>query len=129
MAINENLAITNVSVNYDALFVTGSGYPIVNDALTIVSGAGVLTRGTVLGVITASGKATKVDSTKADGSQTAYAILSSDVDATTADVVAPVYLTGEFNGDAMVFGGTDTITTHKAALRKIGIFIKSAQPA
>ena len=128
MPMTENLTVTSAAVSYDNLFVTGSGYPIVTDSLTIASGSN-LVRGTVLGVITTGGKAAKVDSTKSDGSQTAYAILAQDTDATSADVVAPVYLTGEYNGNALVFGGTDVVATHKSALRKIGIFIKTALPA
>ncbi|AIF51250.1 head decoration protein [Pelosinus sp. UFO1] len=120
--MNENLAITTTSMTYDNLIVAGT-FPIVTDALTTASGNS-YKRGTVLGVITTSGKAVKVDSSKTDGSETAYAILSQDVDATSADTVAPVYLTGEFNSDALIFGGTDTQATHKSALRKIGIFIK-----
>lgn len=121
--MNENLAVTSASMTYDNLIVSGT-FPIVTDTLTIASGQN-LTRGTVLGVVTIGGEAVKVDSTAVDGSGVAYAILCQDTDATLADVVAPVYLTGEFNGDALVFGGTDTKATHKNALRKIGIFIKT----
>jgi hypothetical protein len=127
MSVNENFSPTYDSFTRDNLFASGSGFPIAVDYLTIASGAS-LTRGTVLGIITASGKAAKVNSANTDGSQTAYAILCQDTDASAADVVAPVYLTGEFNGNSLVFGGTDTTATHKAALRKIGIFIKSALP-
>jgi hypothetical protein len=126
--MNENLAVTSASVTYDNLFVVGSSFPVVIDAVTIASGNS-LKRGTVLGIVTASSKAVAVDSSKTTGEQTAYAILANDTDASSADIIAPVYLTGEYNGDALTFGGTDTKTTHKAALRKIGIFIKSAQPA
>jgi len=121
--MNENLAVTSTSMTYDDLIVSGT-FPIITDSLVIASGNN-LTRGTVLGVINASGKGVAVDSTKSDGSQVAYAILTQDTDATLADVLAPVYLTGEYNGDAMIFGGTDTKATHKSALRKIGIFIKT----
>lgn len=121
--MNENLAVTSASKTYDDLIASGV-FPIITDTITIKSGSNLL-RGTVLGIITATGKAIKVDSTAGDGSAVAYAILCQDTDATSADVVAPVYLTGEFNGDALIFGGTDTKATHKNALRKIGIFIKT----
>lgn len=126
--MNENLSVTSESVTYDDLFVTGSGFPVVVDYVTIASGNN-YKRGTVLGIVTASEKAVAVDSTKETGEGSAYAILASDTDATAADIVAPVYLTGEYNGNALIFGGTDTVATHKVALRKIGIFVKSAQPA
>lgn len=74
----------------------------------------------------ASPKVKKVDSTAVDGSQHPHAVLSFAVDATSADAVGTVWLTGEFAGAALVFGGTDTTATHKAALRDLGIYIKSA---
>lgn len=125
--MNENLAITTESVTYDNLFVTGSGFPVVTSYVTIASGNN-YKRGTILGIVTASDKAVAVDSTKNTGEESPYAILANDTNATSADTVAPVYFTGEYNGAALTFGGTDTIAKHKVALRKIGIFVKSAQP-
>lgn len=101
----------------------GNVSPVVTETATIA--AGNLTKGTVLGLITANGKLAIVDSTKSDGTQTPYAILAEATDASGGDKVAPVYLTGEFNQAALVFGGTDTYATHKAAARKIGLFFKS----
>ncbi len=59
---------------------------ISRDAITIVSGAGVLAPGTVLGKITASGKYKPATATGSDGGQTAVAVLVCGVDATSADV-------------------------------------------
>ena len=126
--MNENYSVSSESVSYDNLFVTGSGFPVVIDYVTIASGHN-YARGTVLGIVTASGKAVAVDSSKNTGEESVYAILANDTDATSADIAAPVYLTGEYNKAALTFGGTDTATTHQVALRKIGIFVKSAQPA
>lgn len=103
----------------------GNVAPVVADKGLIVSGAGALTRGTVLGLVTASGKLTIVDSSKSDGTETPYAVLAEDVDATSADKTCAVYLTGEFNIDKLVFGGSDTAATHKVNARKIGIFFKN----
>ena len=108
----------------DNLF-AGNVAPVVADIATIVSGAGILTRGTVLGLVTLSGKLTIVDSSKSDGTQLPYAVLAENVDATSADKDCGVYLTGEFNNDKLVFGGTDTAATHKVNARKIGIFFKN----
>lgn len=121
--MNENLAVTTESLAYDQLHVAGNGFPIVTDSLLIASGQKLL-RGTVVGVQTNGNKGAKVDSSKSDGTQIPYAIVAQDVDATLADSMALVYLTGEFNGAALIFGGSDTIATHKAALRRIGLFIK-----
>lgn len=61
---------------------------ISHDAVTIVSGAGILQPGTVLGKITATGKYKAYDNDAADGSETAAGILFSLVDAASADVSA-----------------------------------------
>lgn len=113
---------------YDNL-IAGSAMPAVPGTETIVSGAGELARGTVLGMVTASGKLTIVNSTKDDGSQTVYAVLAEAVDATAADVVAAVYYTGEFNEASLVFGGTDTADDHRVAARKVGVFFRKAVSA
>jgi hypothetical protein len=95
-------------------------FPLVTDGGVIASGEGVLTRGTVLGVITASGKYAAYDDAAVDGSEEPAAILAVDVDATSADVLASVYLTGEFRADALT--GYDAAI--KAALRALSIFVK-----
>lgn len=94
---------------------------------TIVSGAGALPRGRVLGKITASGKLTSVDSTKSDGSEKPYAILAQAADATSADIAAPVCKSGLFNREALTFGGTDTAAKHEDALRDGGIYLTSVK--
>lgn len=111
----------------DNLF-AGGVQPVVTDAITLASGSSYV-RGTVLGIVTASGLATLVDSTATDGSETPYAILQEDVDATDADKPAAIYLTGEFNEAALTFGGTDTADIHRVKLREMGIFLKTNQEA
>ncbi len=93
--------------------------------VTIASGAGVLTRGTVLGKVTTSGKYVEVKSTNTDGSQTASCVLHAPVDATSDDVVATVYVAGRFNVEGLTFGGTDTYAKHEEALRNGGIYLTS----
>lgn len=113
------------SFNYDNLFAGTQVQPIVADEVTIASGAGVVTRGTVLGKITASGLSKAVDSTQTDGSEEVYAILAETVDATSADTKAPAYFTGEYNEAALTFGGSDDADTHRDAARGLGIFFKT----
>ena len=72
-----------------------------------------------------SGSYKAVNSANIDGSDVPVAILASDANATDAALVAPVYLTGEVNAAALVFGGSDTYATHKDDLRKLGIFVKT----
>lgn len=106
---------------YDNLF-AGKVQPVVSGSETITGAA--LTRGTVLGRITASGKLVAVNDSLTNGAETPYAVLAEDVDASGADAVAPVYYTGEFNEDAVTFGDDDTVADHKVAARNIGIFFK-----
>jgi hypothetical protein len=75
---------------------------------------------------TTVGKCVVVDSTLTNGAQNAYAVLAEAVDATSADKEVGVYLTGEFNENSLVFGGTDTADTHRLECRKIGLFFKKA---
>lgn len=107
----------------DKLF--AGDYPMVTDVVIIKQGE-VRARGTCLGKITATGKHVIVNSANADGSQNPQCILGEDVDATAGDVQAVVYLSGSFNQGAIVFGGADTAATHRAGLRAVNIYLKSA---
>lgn len=104
-------------------------FPILVKGVTLAKGQGVLKRGTVLGVITASGLAKAVDKSKADGSQTAAFILTDDVDTSQAtDVRATGYISGIFNGNALFFGSTDTLADHKANLENRKFIISDTIP-
>lgn len=115
--------VTHHTVAYDNL-IAGAVMPVVTDTVVLTAGR-VYERGAVIGVVTASGKAVMVDSSKTDGSEKPYAVLAQTVDATLVDAIAPVYLTGEFNVARLTFGGTDNASKHKLAMRQIGMFLKS----
>lgn len=100
-------------------------FQVVSHQITVASGAGVLTRGTVLGRITASGKYIKSVASANDGSQTPVAILADAVDATSADALGGCYLSGEFNGNALVYDASWTVATLQPALRPYSIFVKA----
>lgn len=113
-----------------------AGYvePLTKVSVIVKSGSGVVKRGTVLGVVGQLPESDQflgmyivapVDSTKTDGSEEPFAILDDlEVDATTADVRATGFTSGEFNRNALIFGGTDTIEDHDVAMRKIGLITK-----
>lgn len=63
---------------------------ISREEITIKSGAGVLQAGQVLGNLTVGGKFSVYNNAATDGTQTATAILYSEIDATTADAKAVV---------------------------------------
>lgn len=81
-----------------------------------------LKAGSVLGIITASGKAELVNSAHADGSQTPIGILASDVDTSFGDQLGVVYITGSFLVNNLLFGGTDTFATHQHNLALLNIY-------
>ena len=114
---------TNIgSMTRDNLFAGQVQEPVAGTET--ITGSGTLVRGTVLGLITASGKLCIVNSANSDGSQTPYAILAEDVVATAGGVIGSVYYSGEFNVNALVFGGTDTYSTHRVAARKLAMFFR-----
>jgi hypothetical protein len=106
---------------FDNLF-AGKIQPVVAGSETITGAA--LARGTVLGLITASDKCVAVDGSLTNGAENVYAVLAEDVDASEGDVEAAVYYTGEYNENAVAFGGDDTVADHKVAARNVGIFFK-----
>lgn len=79
--------LTNPSPNASAAFSEAPG-TFSRDQIVIVSGAGVLAAGTVLGKITASGKYALHDAALSDGREVADAVLYATVDATSADAPA-----------------------------------------
>lgn len=107
----------------DNLF-AGHVMPKVTDEGIIAAGQN-LPRGAVLGMVTATGKLKLVDKEASDGSQNVYAILAEDINATDADKTAPIYLTGEFNENALTLAAGTTVADIKTSARIVGIFIKS----
>jgi len=114
------------STTYENL-IAGDQRKIVNVKATIKQGQ-VITRGTLLGKITASGKLTEAVAAHNDGTQNPYAIAAEDVDATAGDVVTTVYTEGEFNDRAVVYSYTSTADDWRAACQATGIYLRPAVP-
>lgn len=97
---------------------------IVTENMVLITGQN-LKRGSVVGRITASGKATLSLSAAGDGSQVPYGILLDDYDATAGDVGGcGVMVKGEFNDNAIILGTGHTILSVHDALRDGGIYLK-----
>lgn len=77
-----------------------------------------LSKGTVVAL--KDGQAVAVDSGNEEANEP-YAILAENAEEGER---VTVYLTGEFNSRALIFGGDDEVDDHWLALRKIGIFVK-----
>ena len=75
---------TKTETIHDGEFLLSAEETLSLEKVTLITGQNLLS-GTVLGKITASGKYTQHNTGAADGSQTAVAILRSDIDATAAD--------------------------------------------
>ncbi len=101
-------------------------YPRVERVVTIAAGAD-LTKGAVLGRITANGKFKLSASASADGSQTPDAILAEKASAAGGDVQAVVYFSGEFNENALVLGAGHTLDSVRIALRAKNVYLRSNQ--
>ena len=84
---------------------------------------GALSRGTVLGFD--SGGYAIVHQTGSFPASTARAILAKDADPSGGPVVALVYELGEFNEDALSFGGTVDADDVREVLRTVGIYLKT----
>lgn len=102
-------------------------YPRIERIITIASG-NTLTKGSILGRITASGKFILSASDASDGSESPDAILAETVDASAEDKQAVVYFSGEFNEYALVLGTGHTLDSIRAGLRLKNIFLRKNQP-
>lgn len=98
--------------------------PFVTKSVKLKQGQGVLQRGTVLGIVTATGEAVVVNSASVDGSQEADCILADTIDTTGGAVSYVAYASGRFNRKALILGGTDTAEDHEQRLRELGIYLK-----
>lgn len=98
---------------------------LVTDSVTIGI-SGVLRRGTVLGIITATGVYVPSKKDATDGSEKPSAILVDNVDTTTAVQTGGVYLMGEFNQNRLIFDATWTIAELKAQFRPLAVFLRDS---
>ena len=81
-------------------FTIGGGAPALGDGFIVTVGQGVVENVVCL-------------NTNTDGSQKVYAILADDqVDTTNGDIIAAVYLTGEFAAQNVIFGAGDSYVNH-----------------
>lgn len=97
-------------------------FPLKTKSVVLKAGTAFL-RGTVLeeGTLTDVGKYLKV-TTDAN----AKYILLEDMDATAADKMATVAITGEFNGRSLILGAGATIAGVSKALEPLSIFVRGA---
>lgn len=118
-----NLVNKTGEFKYDGLIADAS-LPVLEAAVSIESGQGVLLRGSVLGK-TAAGKVILVG-----GATTATAeyILADDID-TGSSVSTPItvitYVSGAFNRKALIIDGAGKIEDYETDLKKFGLYLKA----
>lgn len=83
----------------------------------------------VLAAAKGSGSYLLANASAIDGSEVPAAILADYADATGGDVTAPIYIMGEFNGNALTLGPGITLAAVKVALQPLGMFIKNSVSA
>jgi len=85
---------TTLSNDPTAILASAHGYVVIN--VTIKAGEGVIEKGTLLGIETATAKYVIYDDTAIDGSAVAVAIIADKVDATSVDQLVAAYIKGVF---------------------------------
>lgn len=106
---NVGAAYTSSQINFT--IADGTADFAANDSFTIPVEAG-------------SGQAVLVNSAAVDGSQVADSILAVETAVpAAATIVQEAYTAGQFNINALTFGGTDTYDEHIEMLRVKGIFL------
>jgi len=123
MALLETAVVASDWLKYEA----GSYYS--RDTAIIASGSGKLKTGTVLAQVTATGKYVPAAASGSDGSQTAVAVLFSNVDATSTDQKAVIVSRHAIVSHAgLTYGSTINDATKRAAangqLKAAGILVR-----
>lgn len=99
-------------------------FPVTTEVVTVKEGQE-LSRGAVIGKVTADDKYILSLSGAADGSQSPKRILAEDVDASGGDVEAIAYKSGQFNINSMTLGTGHTFATIKDPLWTEGVEVRN----
>lgn len=108
--------------------IAGNAHLLVARTITVLSGQ-TLTRGAVIGKVTASGKYILSLAAANDGSEAPDLILAEDCDASAADKPALAYARGDFNANALTLGTGHTVASITEGLRTKGIALLPAVSA
>jgi len=79
-------------------------------SITLAADKGDLKKGTLLGIITASGKYAPYNNANSDGTETAVCILGDDVNTTGSDATVAAYFTGIFVKDNLTGYDANALT-------------------
>lgn len=102
-------SVAEVAIQEDKEILAGYSPPPRIEGVTVVSGAGVLASGTILGRVTASGKYDQFLDTNVDGTEVPTGVLRSMVDATSEDRPGEMIVSGLLKSDQIVEPANGTI--------------------
>lgn len=111
------LGITTEALQDLSILIAGDTHE--QKKITVKSGAGILTRGTVLSIDTTTYKYVQLNPDASDGTEVARAILAEDVDATDADVTAQAFFIGKYRASDLVWPDEITTEQKNAALLQL----------
>lgn len=111
-------AETTKGVTYDELL-GGPEVHVLTKNVTLAKGAA-HKRGELLTIDSTAG----TYSLTAKG-KVASVVLAEDVDATSADTVAPAFISGRFNREKLIVADGDTVDAHEEELRGVDIYLTS----
>lgn len=98
-------------------------HTLATGTVTVASGEGVVKRGTVL-MRNSSDKFVVANDSSGTPLGTAEVIVADDLDATSADTVANVYVSGDFKAESLIVAEGYTLTeADKVSLKNAGIYI------
>jgi hypothetical protein len=98
-------------------------HPLATGTVTVISGEGKLSRGSVL-MRNSNNKFVLADEDSGTPLGTAEVILADEVDATSADAVANVYISGDFNTDALIVASGYTLSeADRVSLKNAGVYL------
>lgn len=115
-------AAYSISQSPDPNDLQTGGFPTLKRKITLAQGQN-LSRGAVLGRVTADGAYKLSLAAAVDGSEVPRAILDETIDATAAAVEAIVYETGHFVAARLTFGAGHTAVSTRDGLRALGIHL------
>lgn len=119
----QDFGSTEVTVATSTSLIAG-GYPRAELGVVIPTGQAALTKGTIMGRVTASGKYIPWASGASDGSEVMRGILGADTLAATNDVTSFIYQSGEFNR-ALITPAFGTLTAANLdTLAALGIYLR-----
>jgi hypothetical protein len=113
-----NLIQNGLSYEPDSLFVSNKVH-VLTKGILIKQGT-IAKRGGVIALDEASKKGTLADKTRE--TDRVEGILTDNVNAAEADVIATVYITGHFNAEALSFAEGTVLGDYEMELRKLGIY-------